>query len=384
LIVSITNQDSIINGDLEATAKIINEEVSEAMEVERVSVWLFSENKKRLSCIDLFQQGESNHLKDIVLNMADYPEYFKALKEGRAIDAHDALTDNRTKEFRHGYLEPNGITSMLDSAIRVSGEIVGVVCHEHVGEPRHWEVDEISFVGEVADQLAQTILNKNRNVAEQKIISSLKEKELLLKEIHHRVKNNLQVVSSLLNLQSRSIKDKKGLSAFEDSINRISSMALVHENLYESDNFANIDFKGYLEAMLKEVFHFSQLDGRIQFNVDIEDISLGLDDAMPCGLIINELVSNSLKYAFPDGRKGNINISFNKINSQSYQLIIQDDGVGIQEHIDFENTTSLGLHLVKLLSKQIEGEVKLERENGTKFIIEFIGYDYGKIKYSNR
>jgi len=223
----------------------------------------------------------------------------------------------------------------------------------------------------------------DRILAEERIKTSLKEKELLLKEIHHRVKNNLQVVSSLLNLQSNDIKDEKALSAFKDSINRVSSMALVHEKLYESENFAKIDFKGYLESILNEVYHFSQLNGRIKFNIDIEDISLGLDDAIPCGLLINELVSNSLKYAFPNGNKGRIDISFKKIKNETFQLIVHDTGVGMPEQFDFENNTSLGLNLVKLLSKQIEGEVNYAQDKGTKFKIEFKGYDYAKKKLKN-
>jgi PAS domain S-box-containing protein len=221
----------------------------------------------------------------------------------------------------------------------------------------------------------------DRILAEEKIRTSLKEKELLLKEIHHRVKNNLQVVSSLLNLQSNTINDEIALSAFKDSINRVSSMALVHEKLYESKNFADIDFKGYLESIMNDVYHFSQLNGRIQFKMDIDEISLGLDDAVPCGLIVNELVSNSLKYAFPNENKGIIEISFKRIENETFHLIVHDNGVGLPAQFDFENNTSLGLNLVKLLSKQIEGRVKYTRDNGTKFKIAFKGYDYAKKKY---
>lgn len=200
---------------------------------------------------------------------------------------------------------------------------------------------------------------------------SLKEKETLLKEIHHRVKNNLQVISSLLSLQSDYIKDTRTKELFEESTHRIKTMALIHERLYQSENLAQIDYSEYISELTNYLLRTYRDKARfVQLNLQLDKVYLPVDYAIPCGLIINELVSNSLKYAIVDEKPMNLNVSF-KVSGQLCTLIIADDGAGIPEHIDFGNTTSLGLQLVYDLSCQLEGEIKLVRGNGTEFIITF-------------
>ncbi len=208
--------------------------------------------------------------------------------------------------------------------------------------------------------------------AEEQIRASLKEKEVLLREVYHRVKNNMQVVSSLLNLQSEHIKDGKYREMFEESQDRIQSMGLVHEMLYQSGSLAKIDFNEYITSLVRQLLqlHSVKADG-IAFKIEVVDISLGIDTAVPCGLIINELVSNCLKHAFPDGRKGEITIRLRSINGR-IELTVEDNGVGIPDSIDIKNTESLGLDLVCTLAEcQLNGEITLERSKGTKFTITF-------------
>ena len=208
----------------------------------------------------------------------------------------------------------------------------------------------------------------DRKKAEEQIKASLKEKEVLLREIHHRVKNNLQVVSSLLSLQSNTLTDDNMREVFNESQNRIRSMALVHENLYQGENLANIDFRKYIEALASGLLQSYGGDAnKVTLSIIIDDISLGIDIAIPCGLIINELVANSLKHAFPHGRKGEIKIELHSVDN-TFELIVSDNGRGIPENIDFKNTESLGLMLVTILAEdQLDGEITLEREGGTTF-----------------
>jgi len=205
--------------------------------------------------------------------------------------------------------------------------------------------------------------------------ASLREKDILLQEIHHRVKNNMQIISSLLKLQSKYIKEKKYRVLFEESQNMIRSMSLIHEKLYNSRDLSRIDFKDYINDLVNNLFRSYDVNGSaIRSRINIEDISPGMDMAIPCGLIINELVTNSLKYAFPDGRKGEINIDFRQNNSNMYELFVGDNGVGISNDLDINNTDSLGLRLVTMLvNDQLEGDIDLMRNNGTKFIIKFKG-----------
>ncbi len=211
-----------------------------------------------------------------------------------------------------------------------------------------------------------------RKLAEAQIQASLREKEVLLQEIHHRVKNNLQVISSLLDLQSQQIEESAMLEVFRESQNRVKSMALVHEKLYQSKNFAKINFAEYTESLVKYLFKAYELQsGHITLKLYIDEVTLNIDTAIPCGLIINELVSNALKHAFPDNQSGTITISLHSDINQNLTLIVKDDGVGLPMDWDFKNTKSLGLQLVKVLTKQLKGTIEIERTRGSQFRLDF-------------
>lgn len=208
--------------------------------------------------------------------------------------------------------------------------------------------------------------------ADRKIQNSLKEKDILLREIHHRVKNNLQTISSLLDLQTDSLKDDVAKEAFRSSQSRIRSMALIHERLYKSDNLSRIKAQEYIKNLIEylEATYDSKAEN-VNLKINIQNILLNLDTAIPCGLIINELVSNSMKYAFPNNRAGTIEVSFLVSSPDTISLTVLDDGIGIPADITIENSPSLGLQLVHLLAKQIYGNIKTISENGTKIEITF-------------
>ncbi len=210
----------------------------------------------------------------------------------------------------------------------------------------------------------------DRKRAEEQVASSLREKEVLLREIHHRVKNNLQVVASLLNMQSRFLDDAKATEMFTESINRVKSMALIHDKLYQSENLARIDFSDYAKGLASSLLIAYSFGKDITFDADIDSLSLDIDLAMPCGLIINELLSNSLKHAFPGDRPGKLGIRFKK-NADHYCLTISDDGIGFPPEINFTATETLGMQLVTTLVDQIEGTIELKRNGGTQFTIVF-------------
>jgi PAS domain S-box-containing protein len=225
------------------------------------------------------------------------------------------------------------------------------------------KVNEISGIGHDITE---------KKLSEEKIKQSLKEKEVLLKEVHHRVKNNLQVISSILNLQSSYVKDKKTLEILRESQNRIKSMAFIHESLYQTKDFSNINFTEYVTSLANNLVHsYQSFEDQVDLELKIQDIYLNLDIAIPCGLIINEILSNALKYAFQKNEKGKIGIRLS-ILEQEITLVIRDNGVGLPAHIDYRNTESLGLQLVVTLVDQLGGTIKLDRLKGTKFTIVFI------------
>ena len=207
----------------------------------------------------------------------------------------------------------------------------------------------------------------------------LGEKEVLLKEIHHRVKNNLQIISSLLYLNSKKIKDKDALNMFKDSQNRVKSIALVHERLYRSHNLGKIDFKEYVQHLTNDLFKSYAVNSNgsrlIKLDINIRDIFTNIELAVPCGLIINEIISNSLKYAFPENgmeeEEGIIKINFNKNEEDEFVLVVSDNGIGMPEGINEKKKLSLGLQLVETLVNQLEGTLEICSDNGAVFIIKF-------------
>ncbi|UTB33651.1 MAG: response regulator [Methanobacterium sp. ERen5] len=211
----------------------------------------------------------------------------------------------------------------------------------------------------------------NQKNTEAALRSSLNEKEVLLKEIHHRVKNNMQIISSLINLQSDYATDESTIKMFEDSKHRIRTMALIHEKLYVSEDISLINFSKYINSLTTKLLEFYSLKSRlITLKVISDNITMDIDSAIPCGLLINELLSNSIKYAFPDGREGNIIIKMH-IKDGYYVLSVEDDGVGFPEDIDFRNPNTLGLQIVQTLTQQLEGNIELETNGFTRFKISF-------------
>jgi PAS domain S-box-containing protein len=228
---------------------------------------------------------------------------------------------------------------------------------------------------EVEGQTMLTVILRDvteRTLADEKIRTSLREKEALLKEIHHRVKNNLQVVSSLLGLQSRVISDPTQRTMFEESQNRVYSMALLHESLYQSDNLSQIDFPEYIGQLADYLFKsYGVTPDRIQLRTDFDQVALHMDAAVPCGLIINELLSNSLKYAFPGSRCGEIRIGLHEVENSEIRLIIADDGVGLTGGVDWTTTRSLGLRLVRSLAQQLGATIEITSEMGMEVQLTF-------------
>ena len=224
----------------------------------------------------------------------------------------------------------------------------------------------------------KNLAQKSAKAHEEKLRRSLVEKELLLKEIHHRVKNNMQIISSLINLQSGYLKDETAKDALKESQVRIMSMAMIHENLYRSGNLSGINFKDYANHLIKNLFHTYNVSlEKIKINITAPDIFLNIDTAIPCGLIINELLTNSIKHAFPEGTKGQISIKMEQDQDQ-YYLTVSDNGIGIPIELDIQKTETLGLLLVNSLVGQLDGNLEISQENGTAFYITFKELEYSQ------
>lgn len=199
----------------------------------------------------------------------------------------------------------------------------------------------------------------------------MKDKEMLLKEIHHRVKNNLMVISSLLSMQSRDIEDEKAKAFFRESRNRAQSMALIHERLYRATDLKRIDIGEYISSLANDLFSAYITDpDKVKLEIDVEEIMIDINVTIPLGLILNELITNSLKYAFPGDKKGKLNVKFYKDGNEFF-LIVSDNGIGFPEDFNFMKSDSLGVQLIDSLTGQLDGELEIEGTNGTTFRIKF-------------
>jgi two-component sensor histidine kinase len=280
--------------------------------------------------------------------------------------------DDRVPPFR----------STVCAPIQIGGSIVGFL-NVHGRRPGQFDRTDAERLDAFTHHAAAAIANARlyeqaqREIAERKrteerIVASLKEKEVLLKEIHHRVKNNLQVVSSLLSLQSRSISDERILALFQSSRMRVNAMALVHETLYRSHDLARVDLAEYIRGLADHIVAMSELlSGGAALELDVDPVQVSVDTAMPCGLLLNELILNSLKHAFRDRGEGRIRITVRSEPPGDIVMVVSDNGRGFPEGLDFRKTSSLGLQLVNTLVAQLGGTIELAPAPGTRYTVRF-------------
>ncbi len=495
----------VYHGSLQTALQTITQVAAHTLNINRVGIWFYNQERSKIICENLYEMLLFQHSQGQEFNISEHSIYFKAIENEQLIAVENTHTDPTTQEFYHSYLLPLGITSILDVPIFSGGQIVGILCLEHIGAPRTWQLEEQNFTAYLAQvislaletrdraqvetalreseerfrQLAENIesifwmidpqqqktiyvspayekvwgrsrqelyhqplfylaeaihpedreraviqMTKHfqshqdleyrivrpngeirwirdrsfpirneageiyhvagiaediteRKQAEEQMQASLKEKEVLLREIHHRVKNNLYIISNLLDLQSDVIQDKRLLALFSDSQTRIQSMALIHEQLYQSTDLGQVNFGDYIHRLVENLFFsLSHTKGLIKSIVNVEPIQINLETAIPCGLLINELITNSLKHAFPNGRSGEVYVEFYQDLDQKLHLEVRDNGVGISPDIDWDNLTSLGLKLVQILSKQLRATLNLNLSQGSSIELIFAELNY--------
>jgi PAS domain S-box-containing protein len=211
-----------------------------------------------------------------------------------------------------------------------------------------------------------------RKRSEQQVNASLKEKEILLREIHHRVKNNLAVISSLLSMQANIVSDRQVHTALQESQSRVNAMALIHETLHQSESLALVDLENYVKDLVGNIVNtFEGISGRINFEIEVPDIRLEANQAVPCGLIINELATNAIKHAFANGQNGVVRINAKYVEDNKIELTVSDNGVGFSEELDWIKSKSLGLRLISLLVDQLHGTLDIKNLHGTQATIRW-------------
>ena len=306
-------------------------------------------------------------------------EINKALTNLLGLSKNDLVGKNFTEL---GKMEPGYISFILGKlSLLLDGNVIEPfeIRFKDKNDDIHWGLMHITPIldnGKITHVLVIATDITGQKIAENEIKTSLMEKKTLLREIHHRVNNNMQIISSLLNLQKEYVREDETRDVLQDSQSRVKSMAMVHEKLYLSGDLSHINFKQYTEKLVSDIFYTyeSQMD-RIRPIFNLEHAELNMETAIPLGLVINELVANSLKFAFPNKEKGSITVEM-KTKNDEYTLIVADDGIGFPADIDFKKTDSLGLQLVNNLVNQLDGEITLDRSHGTEYKIIFKELNY--------
>jgi two-component sensor histidine kinase/predicted transcriptional regulator len=360
-------------------------EVRQFLSCDRVLIYQFAPDMSGTVVVESLAPGWPPALNSTVKDTCFGQDYAAAYREGRTQVVDDIYTAGLS-QCHIDILVLFDVRASLVVPIIQDNNLWGLLCAYHCSAPRHWRSYEVDLLNQLATHVAIAIQQselyqqsqaeiQERQRIEQQLKASLKEKESLLKEIHHRVKNNLQIISSVLRLQSDFIKDDTILSLFNDSQNRIRSMALIHEKLYKSKDLLRVPMEDYIHDLTAGLFpSYTNRIGDVDLQIEAEGVYLNIDTAIPCGLIIHELVSNSLKHAFPEAQDGG---PFVKVSLQPYQndlqylLTVSDNGIGFPEKINFQETDTLGLELVCVFTEQLDGSIDLATGEGTTFTVAF-------------
>ena len=304
-------------------------------------------------------------MRDIFgLGPQEYIATFEAFLERVHPDYRKYLAKSVEAVLNHGTRREN------EFVILRSDESQRFVLQQTELSPNDNSTKLLALDGRLVTAAVRDITERKR--AEEQINAALAEKEALLAEIHHRVKNNLQMVVSLLHLQSGHVKDEAAHSIFLDSENRVKAMALMHERLYRSEALSRIDLSDYIETLARDLFRAYGLESSgVDLQLDIEDLPLGIDTVIHCGLLVNELVSNAFKHAFPEGGKGKVTVALREQSAGRFELVVKDDGVGLPSNFDLTKSDTLGLQLISTLTDQLDGTLAVESSKGAEFRIVF-------------
>tara|TARA_B100000989_G_C19533186_1_gene471668 strand:- start:13091 stop:14359 length:1269 start_codon:yes stop_codon:yes gene_type:complete len=354
--------------------------ISEFIGIDRSYIMLFASDNSKITCTHEWHSKDSTPLskayRDVTID--NLPRICQTVREATdSIYIRDI--NSLSSEWTNEQIawSADGVLSKLISPLLSQNSVLGFICFDSTNDNKTWTKDDIFLLSQTSRQfISQALVRKELAQEEQKAKKSLQvaleEKEVLLREVYHRVKNNMQVIASLLQLQSGKLSDDNAIHALDVSQDRVRAMALVHEKLYQSHDLARLNAKDYVADLAKSLMNSHNCGHPITLKQDVDAIKLTVDHMIPLGLIINEMISNAQKHAFSAAvQSPEITISLKRDNDSDIIVIIQDNGVGMPDEFDITRSNTLGMSLVQSLTRQLRGHMELSKDCGTRFMIKF-------------
>ena len=357
---------SLRNGNIDSFLKELLSSTGAVLKCSRINAWMFNEDESSLKCLLMYNVVENTYKSGMTLCKQDFPIYFKLVKKNRIIVSNDAVAELINKELIEPYLIPNNIKSMIDVPLRSEGQVIGLICFEQVKNERIWKKEEQKFTQSVAQLLSLALEAKKNREYREKLEGLVKQKDLLLSEINHRVKNNIAIIISLINLQKGKVKDTYHELLLDDIKNKVYSMAAVQEQLHQSENLDRISAVEYLHRLVHNLDQSFGHENEVELTWDLEPIFIDITRAIPLGLVANEIITNVYKYAFSQNINPKLQISCSKISNE-VEFVFKDNGPGLPNL----HKPGLGMEIVESLCEQIDVQIEYVSNNGLEVRLSF-------------
>lgn len=368
---AITRSDKLFSESRDEIIEEIAKRLSNCLELGRVNLWLFNDDEQCMECIGNYDHAGDTFGKGEKLHMRDVPNYYKRLKSDRILTIDDILTSEVALEIKDIYCLPNGIGAMMDIPLRMEGRLEGVMCLEHIGGPRAWRDAETQFALAISQVVALALETRKRRRTQFELVQALKDKDLLLREMHHRIKNNLSILISLLRLQSNEAENVAVERGLAEAQKRIFSMAKIHEQLYQTGNYLKVDLSVYLDELVGEYRNSVKSELPIHFATSLIEIESPTSVAINLGLITIEVLNNAVKHAFDSANHDNmVRVSLEGLGKK-HRLRIADNGRGFDAE-KHRGAKSIGMSIIEDLVRQIDGRLDFySDEKGTAVEVTF-------------
>lgn len=357
-------------GNIEQVTKEILEQTANVLDCERTNAWLLNKERNALDNICSYHNSTSEFKVDPSINGELVPNYFEHLTKNKIIVSNDAVASEFNRDILDIYIKPLRITSMMDIPLRSEGEMIGVICFEHVDKAHQWTPEEQKFALLAAGLLSMALETNKKRLYQNELEKMVKEKEVLISEITHRVKNNMALILGLINIQKYKCKDEFHRGLLLELENKVFTMSKVQETLRNTKNYDRIDLAQYLEDLIVNQNNTYGEGKGVKLNLDFDHAEINISKAIPCGLIANEILTNSFKYAFNGDNENPEMTVVCKVKGDKVYLKFKDNGPGIHENRD-ENSNGMGMGLIMDLSDQLDADLKINTNHGVEIELEF-------------